>query len=51
MFEKCINYVTIQQVVLQKFHRPLSFGEYRGCPIHCSIVVRTEILCILVHIV
>lgn len=32
-------------------HRLQSFWENQGCPIHCSLVVRTEILCILVHIV
>lgn len=31
--------------------RLLSFCENQVCPIHCSLVVRTEILCILVHIV
>lgn len=29
----------------------LSFCENQGCPIHHSLVVRTEIVCILVHIV
>lgn len=45
-----INYVTIQ-VALCMLHRLLSFWENQGCSIHCSLVVRTEILCILVHIV
>lgn len=32
-------------------HRPLSLWENQGCPLHCSLVVRSEIFGILVHIV